>query len=371
MWRPRLSLPTPYLISSALLLALCLWLLLGDVQTFRQEPQHSASDSHSLTQVAVTSLRLAPFQGEQVHQGQLDARRRLTLRTDIAGRVLERPVKEGTEVTKGEVLLVLDSESLPEEIAQARTRLELAEAELAAGKSLRQRELISASQQLALQADREGAAATLAELQSRLASTRPDAPFAATLERLDAEPGEWLQVGDRWGELVDDRRLIGRAEVSQQAVDALSLGMKVSARLLDGDRLDGTLTRIARRADDATRSYAIDIAFDNPTRRRLAGRTANFIIPLGERQVHAFSPALLRLDDSGQLAVRHLDEDDRVVESRLTLVSRDTELARVTGLPNPLRLITRGAGLVKVGEAVNPVSADPVSASPPVGSKEP
>ncbi|MED5250448.1 MAG: efflux RND transporter periplasmic adaptor subunit, partial [Pseudomonadota bacterium] len=78
---------------------------------------------------------------------------------------------------------------------------------------------------------------------------------------------------------------------------------------------------------------------------------------LPPRQVHTLSPALFSLDDRGQLAIKHLDDEDRVVQTAVELVSADTERAYVSGLPNPVTLITLGAGLVSPGEAVTPVPA--------------
>ena len=45
-------------------------------------------------------------------------------------------------------------------------------------------------------------------------------------------------------------------------------------------------------------------------------------------------------------------------QTAVELVSADIQRAYVTGLPDPLRLITLGAGMVDVGESVTPVPTE-------------
>jgi multidrug efflux system membrane fusion protein len=47
-----------------------------------------------------------------------------------------------------------------------------------------------------------------------------------------------------------------------------------------------------------------------------------------------------------------------VVFTTVSLLSITTEGAWVAGLPSEIRLITRGAGFVSLGQKVRPVSAD-------------
>ena len=157
--------------------------------------------------------------------------------------------------------------------------------------------------------------------------------------------------------MIDDRRLTGTAWVSQQQIGALSVGLPVTARLLNGGSLAGEVSYISSRAEEATRTFYIEVALDNPERLRLAGGSAEFTITLPPRQVHTLSPALFSLDERGQLAIKHLDDEDRVVQTAVELVSADTQRAYVSGLPDPVTLITLGAGLVSPGEAVTPVPA--------------
>ncbi|MGQ4879614.1 efflux RND transporter periplasmic adaptor subunit [Billgrantia sp. LNSP4103-1] len=345
--------PISALLAALVLLALLLWLALGDWQRFRQDaPPAEAPEGESLPRVEYRLSEATSYMPRRRVQGQLEALREVELRSRHSGRVTEMPVAQGTRVEAGTTLLALSRDALEAQLERAEDQLELARSELAGAGNLRQRNLISQPELLRLQSSVSVAAAEVAELRQALDETRPEAPFDGVLDRLDVELGELLQVGEPFARLIDDRRLTASAWVAQRDVYDLSPGLPVEARLLDGSRLSGELTHVASRADDATRSFRIEAEFDNPARRRLAGASATLAIALPEREVHRFSPALLELDEEGRLRVKHLDENDRVVGTPVDLVAADTSEARVTGLPETIRLITLGSGFVAAGDEV-------------------
>ncbi|WP_027961247.1 efflux RND transporter periplasmic adaptor subunit [Halomonas halodenitrificans] len=360
MPRHRLP-PLPALLAIGLVIILLAWLLLGDIQGFRDAPpetQPAAEADAEAPRVEVASRDAETHAPTLVLQGELAARRALELRARQAGRVATLPVAEGSRVEAGVPLLEQAQEELPARLSQAEDDLALARAELSGADSLRQRELISRTEYLRRQANVSRAVAELAALRRQRDDTRLTAPFPGTLDRLDVEIGELLQPGETWGRLVDDSRLTAQAWAPQQDALALEVGQPAELRLLDGSRLNGRVSLVARRADEATRSFRVEVSADNPEGRRLAGASATLAITLPERRVHRLSPALLALNPDGELAVKHLDADDRVVQTPVTLVDADLESARVAGLPDPLRLITLGAGMVEIGQRVIPVAAD-------------
>ena len=355
---PR-RLPTPPLLAALVLLALVLWLVLGDLQRFQSDaPDAGDATTPSLTRVEYQTLEATRYPPQRTVQGQLEALREVELRSRYSGRVTARPVAQGSAVEAGTVLLELSRDALEAQLERAENQLELARSELAGASGLRQRNLISQPELLRLQSNVSVAAAELAELRQSLAETRPQAPFDGVLDRLYVELGDVVQIGDSYARLVDDRRLKATGWVAQRDVFDLRPGLDTRLRLLDGSSLAGELTHVASRADDASRAFYIEAEFDNPERRRLAGASATLTIALPEREVHALSPALLELDNEGQLRVKHLDSEDRVVSSPVELVAGQASVAYVAGLPDRVRLITLGGGFVAPGDTVIAMPAD-------------
>ncbi|TVP51379.1 MAG: efflux RND transporter periplasmic adaptor subunit [Halomonas sp.] len=350
--------PFSYALASLLVLVLVIWLAFGNFQRFQTTPPDTAPQQEAGARVEIAVQQSTPFIPQQIIQGQLTAERETTLRANVAGFVVEKPVTQGSRVEAGDTLLVLDNDALPERLQQARDELAVAEAEYAGARNLRERQLISQPELLRLQSALSASAAQVAQLQNQLNHSRPTAPFDGVLNRVQVELGDLLQPGEEWGSLVDDRRLKGTAWVSQQQVGDLTVGLPVTARLLNGDHLEGELTYISNRAEEATRSFYVEAILDNPAGKRLAGGSAELTITLPPRQVHSLSPALLSLTNEGQLAVKHVDDNDQVQQTVVDLISADIQRAYVSGLPDPLRLITLGAGIVDVGETVEPVLAE-------------
>ncbi|WNL43490.1 efflux RND transporter periplasmic adaptor subunit [Halomonas sp. PAMB 3264] len=351
--------PFSYALALLFVLALTVWLAFGDFQRFQSAPPDAAAEQDvQAPRVEVTRQQSTPYVPQEVFQGQLEARQEALLRANVAGYVVEKPVAQGDAVRSGETLLVLDNQALPERLRQARAELAVAEAEYAGAQDLRQRNFISQPDLLRLQSGVSASTAQVAQLERELADTRPTAPFAGVLDRVQVELGDLLQPGEEWGRLIDDRTLTGTAWVSQQQINRLSVGLPVTARLLSGESLEGEVAFISSRAEEQTRSFYMEVTLDNPERKRLAGSSAEFTLTLPPRQAHALSPALLSLDDNGELSVKHLGENDTVVQTPVTLLSATLQSAFVAGLPETLELITLGAGLVEPGETVTPVRVE-------------
>ncbi len=364
MPRRRLP-PLPPLLAIAITLTLAAWLALGDLQRFQEAPPESEPAAEPApARVEVSERRAEPHSPRLVLQGHLTADRELTLRARQAGRVEALPVAEGERIEAGTVLLALARDELPTRLEQAEAELTLARAELAGADDLRRRELLSNTDYLRLQSGAARAAAEVASLRRQLDDTRPPAPFDGVLDRLDVELGELLQAGETFGRLVDDRHLVARAWAPQRDAQELEAGLPAELRLLDGSRLEGEVSLVGRRAEEETRSFPVEARVANPEGRRLAGASATLVITLPEREVQRLSPALLELDDDGRLAVKHLDDEDRVVLTAVTLVDSTPQEARVAGLPERVRLITLGGGLVGPGERVTPVAAASAEESP-------
>lgn len=344
------------LVGIVLAVVLLIWLASGERQMFRDEAP-AAPDTQPVSTLRVEVMQ----QYAEMHQGQVQAQgallpwREVSLRARVAGVVARRLVNEGQRVATGDILLELDQEDLPAQLARSAAELALRQSELEAAQRLEGRQLVSANELLRLRAAAAQARAEEAALRQRLAHMRPVAPFDGVLNQIDAEPGDLLQVGGEFAQLVDDSRLRATAWVGQREVSQLAPGLPVRVILLDGSQLDGEVNFVASRASETTRSYRVEVTVDNPQRLRIAGASATLAIQLPKQLAHRFSPALLVLDEQGRMGVKYLDEQNRVQFGAVRLLSASTAEVWVAGLPSSLRLITLGAGFVNPGDEVEAV----------------
>jgi multidrug efflux system membrane fusion protein len=237
------------------------------------------------------------------------------------------------------------------------SRVRKLEADLAAARRLRASNLAAESEVLALESELAAANAELTSARQAINHLTPEAPFDGTINRKSVDTGDLVQVGSPLFQLVRVDRLKATAQIPQQSVGDVATGQAVRVDLLDGSRLSGIVTFVASAASPETRSFAVEIAVENPDRKRVAGGSASLRVALPEVKAMFISPAYLSLGDDGRPGVKYVNGENRVEFGEVKLLSVSTDGAWVTGLPDEIRLITRGGGFVSTGEQVVPVDA--------------
>lgn len=337
----------------AVLVAL-FWLWRGELyQAAGEAPaaEPGVGPSAAEWRLEVTELVAEPYRPRLRLQGQLQPWRRLEVRARITGTVTRLP-ELGQRVAEGEALLGISPDDRQARLARAEADLALRQAELTAAERLRRNNLTAETDYLARRAALTQAEAALAAIRLELEHSRVPAPFAGSVDRLPLELGDVVQPGDSLLTLVDTAYLTLQADVPQQQVAGLAPGLPVSAVLLDGRELSGELGFVAQAADAATRSYALEARLANPDGWRVAGASAGLDIRLPEQRAHRLSPALLSLDEDGRPGVRVVDEDQRLRFLPVRLFSITPDTAWVGGLPERVRVVTRGGGFAELGERV-------------------
>ena len=73
---------------------------------------------------------------------------------------------------------------------------------------------------------------------------------------------------------------------------------------------------------------------------------------------HRLPSALLSLDDQGVLGVKSVNNEGRVVFHEAHIERADGDAVWLSGLPDELKIITRGQGFVQPGEQVRVTDED-------------
>ncbi len=346
-------------------MAVTVWMLSGALVGASRRPQpasDASDDSQQDATIAAMKVLVSTSDAQRIDreiqvQGQLEPRRRVILRAETEGKVEQLPAEKGDWVEQGAILVVLAADDRPAQLARAEAEVAARRHELSAFETLGTQGMQARTQIKTAQAALASAEAELARLKVDIERLKIRAPFAGVVETRDIELGSLLQRGDEVLELVDNSRLKGVGHVPQQSAGALQLGQPVTVELLDGSLAEGRLTYIARMADAQTHSFRVEAEIPNPDLKLASGVSAELRIKVGEETGHFLSPAVLALDDLGQIGVRAVDARDRVHFYPISLVRTESDGVWVSGLPPRLRIITRGQGYVSEGERVEPISA--------------
>ncbi len=219
---------------------------------------------------------------------------------DAAGVITRLAVEEQDTVRRGQLLAELEADDLRAGLAEQRSRVAEAEADIRLAEiNLARAEKLLASRvgtaeavdqarrdRDAATARRATATAAAARIQAQIAKTRIAAPIAGTVIARTVHPGEHLEAGDPLVTLADLTRLRIEAEVDEFDASRIALGARVAvtAEGWDGRTWPGTVEEIpdnvvGRRLKPQdpgkpsdTRVLLVKIALDEKTPLKLGQR---------------------------------------------------------------------------------------------------
>jgi len=278
---------------------------------------------------------------------------------EVAGRVERTPLKKGSAVRAGDLLIELNADLVrPQfEIAKAQFERDQIEFDRMAGlfkeNATPRRDLDNATTQLAI------SKAQLEEVRARLDRTRILAPMAGGLNDLLVEEGEYVQAGTSVAELVDTDTVKVVVEVPQRDIPFFAAGQeaKIFADAKGQETsLVGTITFISELADQQTRSTRMEITAENKQRLLRSGQIVRARLTRQILRDVIFIPllAVIPMEDSKAVYVVNSSEAQRR-EVELGIIKGD-RIQVTRGLAPGDRLIIAGHRFVAPGQKVNVVS---------------
>ncbi len=341
---------------------------IGAVVASKPEPQ---TELVALAPARVVTTRIETQQliPEVRLVGQLQPSARAQLHFEQAGTLAERRVEPGASVVAGQPLLRLEDGDQRDALALAEAQLTQEEAAIARDRHLlvlarHNRDLAEAEvtrldklsdAALASQSTRGSARQALLALQqevarldysvntaeARLAQRRAEreraaralartelrAPFAGRVNRVAAQPGDYMNSNGLALELVALEQLDLYTEVSGEVAAALSLGQRLTVTL-DGHELAGELVALQPDPDATTHTHALRIRLPGAGLR--PGQLAQVSLHLPARPAAPVVPITALLREDGQ-AWLYVLEVDRLQRREVQLGRRVDGLMELSG----------------------------------------
>jgi len=308
---------------------------------------------------SVVTQTLSPetWQAEIVVRGRTAAERKVIVRAEISGAIAGTPAEEGALVTKGDVLCQIEVNARRAELAEARASFDKARLDYDAAVKLSEGGFRSETAVAAAKAALDLAAANKERAAIILSKTKIAAPFDGVFDRRTVEVGDFLNVGDPCGTVIQRSPFLVIGAVAEKDVAKISKGDRGVARLATGEVIEGVVRFVAAAADPATRTFAAELEVPNDDGGLRDGVTADFTIFARERTAHHIPRSSLTLDDEGGVGVRTLANGDEVQFAPVNLLGEDPSGVWVAGLEGTVRLIVRGQDFVSAGQKVDAVDS--------------
>jgi len=347
-----------YALSAAIVVALGIWFASGMMTRHEPDATGAASgDEGGPMRVQVRQQAAQPVTRWLTLQGETRPDRRVTLRAETSGRVVEVLAAKGERVAKGDAVIRLAMDDRQARLEQAEALLSQRRTEYEAAKRLDEEGFQARTRTREAFASLQAARAELAAIRQEIDDTVIRAAFDGLLNDRMVELGDYLRPGDPAGELISNRPLRVRVNVAQGDVGALTEGGKAQVALATGAELSGEIDFIAAAADTNTRTFRVEVVADN-RQGWPSGVGATVRVPLGDVEAHRVSPAVLALNEAGELGAKAVNDSGQVVFHPIEIVRSDADGVWVTGLPPQTRIITVGQAFVTAGEPVEPVAAE-------------
>lgn len=239
--------------------------------------------------VEVVESSRQPWQSRLPAIGTLTASQGIDLSVELAGIVSDVQFRSGEKVSKGQPIVLLDSEIEQASLAAAEADLHLAKVEFQRARSLVDRQAISRSEFDRLNAESQKAAATVAQLKASLAKKRILAPFSGTIGIRQVDVGDFVAAGTPIATLQDLSTLFVDFYLAEQQVPLLAIGqpVRVQVAAFPGEHFEGNIVALNPKVETTTRNVQVRAELANPGERLLPGMFADLqvLLPSEKPQV--------------------------------------------------------------------------------------
>lgn len=355
-----------YVIAAVLLLATVGWMASGQLKgaTDHNDPANKdtaaieaakTQNALALPRVRVVDSVAKPWLREVKLRGKTEAVRSVELKSEVVGRIAKLHVEQGSLVKQGDLIVEIAADDRLARMEQARAQVRLKQMEFEASNQLMIKGYRAKTQTQTDLAELEAARATVKAMEVELRNTAIRAPFDGVLEDRTVTIGSFVQEGTMVALLIDSDPMLIVGHVSEQEVYGLRIGAKGSARLINGDVVEGKVRFISTRADDQTRTFKVELEVPNENGAIRDGTSAEMVLPIATLPAHQVSPAIVTLSDKGEMGVRLVDPAGKVQFQKVQIVGSEPAGVWITGLSANARIITVGQDFVVDGQAVEVV----------------
>jgi membrane fusion protein (multidrug efflux system) len=245
--------------------------------------------------------------------GSLAPNETATIRPEMSGLIRTIHFEEGRQVKKGDLLIKVEDSELQAQLAQTRTRHELAKLNLARAENLRQTQSNTQADVDRSRSEFAAAEADIDLLKVRLARTEVRAPFDGVVEARTLSAGDYVNPQSNLTTVNDLSRLKVEFQVPERFLSKVRPGTKFTVRsttLDDAVRIEGEVYFVNSVIDRNTRSSAVKGYVSSTAKGLKAGmfaeievvleiRLGTLAVPEGSIFIDQRGPQLITVIDQG------------------------------------------------------------------------
>ncbi|MBP6012537.1 MAG: efflux RND transporter periplasmic adaptor subunit [Alphaproteobacteria bacterium] len=291
-------------------------------------------------------------------RGQTQALRKVQVRAETAGKVSAILADKGATVKAGDTICQINVDARTAMLNEARASMKQRSLEYDAAKTLQQKGFRSETSLAGDLAQFQAAKAQVERMEKELENTKLKAPFDGVVDDRMVDVGDYLSPGQPCAMVIDQDPFLVVGQVSEKNVGQINVGDKGWAKLITGQRVEGTVRFISKSSDPSTRTFRLELEVANKDGAIRDGVTAEIYVTSDTVEAHKISPAILTLNDRGEIGLRIVDEKRKAHFVVVKVIADDAGSIWVSGLPKQATIITVGQEYVTDGQDVTAVPDD-------------
>lgn len=328
------------------------WMMSG------QDPEDTTQTEIPAEKSLLTSVQVVTSEARTIEQtlevnGIVEALRSITIRSEASGKVTRLMKKKGDTVQSGDLIAQLDLQDLPARLAQAEAYVTQTRLEYEGAQKLQTQGLQNETALARALSTYEQAKAQLASLQLQRDNTAIRAPFSGQLENLHLEQGSFVSQGESIADIFDYSQLTFVGAVAEKDIRSIQIGQRARVTMINGESVEAAVTFIGSVTNPATRTFPVELTTDTAA-RNLSGITSTAVIQLDDTVGHHVSPALLFINEDGDMGLKVLNVSDQVEFRPVEIIRSGTDGVWVSGLNPQENIIIVGQGFVNEGDTTAP-----------------
>lgn len=268
-----------YILLAAGLVALVTYRIIDN----KKENSQGNKKGGSQSALKVDGLVLKPekFSENLSLSGSLEANEQLELRSEISGIVEKINFKEGSKVSKGQMLFQVNDLELRAQLAKVQTAQKLASENVRRAKLLLDKEAISQEEYDISEADYQFARAESQLVAAQLAKATVRAPFSGKIGLRYISQGTYVTPSTPIASLVNTDQLKITFSIPEKYSAQIKLEDKISFTTSNSkEEQTATIYAIEPEVDIATRTLKMRAIANNREGKLIPGTFANVLLPL-------------------------------------------------------------------------------------------
>lgn len=310
----------------------------------KDEPARVVSTaSHRTIQTAVVEAKHTSVPIRVEVTGQVAPIFQAILSSRIQGMIDKLLVREGVKVSKGQLLIQLDSRDLEADLARADAEVENTKVQLDRMNQLYARDAVSKQEMENAIRSYKVAEANRKAVEAQLSYTAVRAPFDGIITEKKVEAGELASPGQPLLKMEDPQRLRLEATVAEGDLKSLSHGDRIPVTIdaLGGPAFIGRVSQIPPAGDPQTHTFMVKV--DLPKTAGLkTGMFGRF--PLEKGTAHAILVPSTVVVERGELNSVFVVGEDRIARLRWIKLGRryEKQVEILSGINEGERIVLDG-----------------------------